>query len=244
MRLSICLLNLMAAALVSAEQKTAGVFIQPILPSAAPAPTLLAEVSFDTADPSTAEIASFEAPEIPEGAELVRIGIYDVAASRWLSSTSVTAVDNFSKGYSPTIVVSVDAAGRFLGASCRGVRIDAGQTRDFGPQAVVVVSAAGKQPDLNKPVVLSPEGKKIVQEEKTFLQKYIPPCLPCPRLFCVLRALADRYQVLVATRDWGSVVDERWGRRRAEVIESDSSNGTTLNRVSSSWQCVCFPTRW
>lgn len=55
----------------------------------------------------------------------------------------------------------------------RGVKIDAGHTRDFGPQALVVVTSAGKQPDLNKPVVLSPEGRKVQPEaEKSFLQKY------------------------------------------------------------------------
>lgn len=59
-----------------------------------------------------------------------------------------------------------------LGVSVKSARIDAGQTRDFGPQVVVRATSRGKQAALNKPVVLNPEGKldaPIV--EKTLLQK-------------------------------------------------------------------------
>ena len=60
-----------------------------------------------------------------------------------------------------------------MGAALKGVRIDAGQTRDFGPKAVVLVDRLGSQPELNKPVVLAPNGKKVEPEpEKTMLQKY------------------------------------------------------------------------
>ncbi|KAL2117088.1 hypothetical protein VTJ04DRAFT_9256 [Mycothermus thermophilus] len=60
-----------------------------------------------------------------------------------------------------------------LGVTLRGIAIDAGVTRDFGPQAAVVRTRPGAQPSPGKPVVLSPEGRKVVEEgEKTFLQKY------------------------------------------------------------------------
>ncbi|KAH8888292.1 hypothetical protein GQ53DRAFT_261845 [Thozetella sp. PMI_491] len=164
-------LALIAASLASAQPRVASIYLQPVTSQEAP-PTLLAELSYDTTDPTTSEIASYDAPELPEDAKLVRIGIFDPATKQWQSSVSVASVDNFAKGYSPHFVLSVDTHGQYLGASVRGVRIDAGQTRDFGPQAVVVVGAQGKQPELNKPVVLSPEGKKVEVEEKTFLQKY------------------------------------------------------------------------
>jgi len=163
---------LLGTALVSADVRTASIYVQPIT-TPVEAPTLLAEIKYDALEPSSSEVSSFEAPEIPEDAILVRIGIYDTKTKAWASSTTVASVENFGKGYSPHFMVSVDAQGNYLGASCRGVRIDAGATRDFGPQAMVVVSSAGKQPELNKPVVLSPEGKKVAPpEEKSLLQKY------------------------------------------------------------------------
>lgn len=165
----------LVATLASAESKSASIYIQPVVSGHNP-PSLIAEVQYDTANlditAPTAEVTSYEAPDLPDGASLVRIGIYDTAKSQWASSTSVASVDNFSKGYSPHFMVSVDGKGEaVLGASVRGVRIDAGQTRDFGPQALVLVSTQGKQPELNKPIVLSPEGKKVVVEEKSMLQK-------------------------------------------------------------------------
>jgi len=64
--------------------------------------------------------------------------------------------------------------GDIQGVSCKSERIDAGETRDFGPSVVVRSTARGKKPELNRPVVLR-EGK-VEREgevvEKTFLQKY------------------------------------------------------------------------
>ncbi|TPX10999.1 uncharacterized protein E0L32_008036 [Thyridium curvatum] len=175
MRQFILLLALLGAALVSADVRTASIYIQPIgSGAAAKKPALLAEVRYDALDPSSAEVSAYEAPYLPDdGDGLVRVGVWDAKTRRWAGSTSVAAARNFAKGYSPHLTLSVDARGSYLGAACRGVRIDAGATRDFGPQARVVVAAQGKQPDLNKPVVLSPEGRKVQPEqEKTFLQKY------------------------------------------------------------------------
>ncbi|KAK3387668.1 hypothetical protein B0H63DRAFT_521700 [Podospora didyma] len=176
MRASAILSVLLATAVVSAARTVSPIFIQPITPPETP-PSLLAEVSYNAAELATSEVSSYEAPEIPDGTALVRIGVYDAAAARWTSSTSVISVNNFGKGYSPHFILSVDPAAangrdQVLGVVCRGVKVDAGYTRDFGPQVVVVATQQGKQPELNKPVVLSPEGKKVVQEEKTLFQKY------------------------------------------------------------------------
>ncbi|XXG97080.1 hypothetical protein Hte_003375 [Hypoxylon texense] len=163
------------ASLASADDRTAAVYIQPISPSrASAAPTPLTEIRYGAgAAASDAEVVSYEAPELPEDAGLVRVGVYDPAAKRWTSSVSVASAGNFGKGYSPTLVLSVSADGsEVLGAALKGVRIDAGQTRDFGPQALVLAAEPGKQPELNKPVVLSPEGAQVVPEEKSLLQKY------------------------------------------------------------------------
>lgn len=84
----------------------------------------------------------------------------------------MTSVGSFSKGYAPTFVLTLDAQGGVLGVACKSGKIDAGQTRDFGPKVQVLKSGTGKQPELNRPVVLSPEGKlEQPAPEKTMLQK-------------------------------------------------------------------------
>ncbi|KAH7153241.1 hypothetical protein EDB81DRAFT_790935 [Dactylonectria macrodidyma] len=172
MRFTALLSSFCAAALVAADQRTAQIYVQPIHASAHE-PQPLAEVAYDPASSSSSQVASYEAPELPEGASLVRIGLYDSKSGRWISGTTAASVDNFDKGYAPNILLSVDEQGDVRSVAYKGVQIDAGQTRDFGPQVVVLTVAKGKQPELNKPVVLSPEGKKVGEEpEKTLLQKY------------------------------------------------------------------------
>ncbi|KAJ2974058.1 hypothetical protein NUW58_g8782 [Xylaria curta] len=159
------------ASFASANELMATIYIQAVAASPV-APVPLAGLQYDIHAPSEAQVIAYEAPELPDDTKLVRVGVYDPAAKQWTSSTSVASVDNFDKGYSPALMLSVDPSGTPISVALRGVRIDAGQTRDFGPQAMVFVTAAGKQPDLNKPVVLSPEGKQVVPEEKSMFQKY------------------------------------------------------------------------
>ncbi|KAH9908080.1 cyclin-domain-containing protein [Xylariomycetidae sp. FL2044] len=174
MKLSIILSGLAALTLSSAtatSDRTAAIYVQPVSQSPL-APALLAEIQYDPENAPAAEITSYEAPEISEDTKLLRVGVYSPSSKQWVSSSTIASVENLSKGYSPTIILSVDRKGAVLSAALKGVAIDAGQTRDFGPQAKVLVTESGKQPDLNKPVVLSPEGKKVVPEEKTLFQKY------------------------------------------------------------------------
>ncbi|KIH91584.1 hypothetical protein SPBR_01984 [Sporothrix brasiliensis 5110] len=182
--------------------RAASVYIHPVGAAATAskphAPALLAEIRYDVHDPSTAEVVAYEPPEdgADDGADaqddagrLYRVGLYDPKTKQWLAGTSVAAASNFAKGYSPHFVLTVAApaeltssssssppslpAWSYLGVSVRGLAIDAGATRDFGPQATVVVAGKGATPVLNRPVVLSTEGKKAEPaEEKTFLQKY------------------------------------------------------------------------
>lgn len=169
MRLSTILTAICAAALAAADPRTADIYIQPIHPSSKPAP--LASISYDTLSPSTASLSGYEPPELPEEATLLRIGVYDRKSASWASGTTVAAAENFAKGFSPQLLLSVTGKGEVVSAAVKGVKIDAGITRDFGPQVQLLVENKGKLPELNKPIVLSPEGKKIELEEKTFLQK-------------------------------------------------------------------------
>ncbi|GJC82316.1 hypothetical protein ColLi_05154 [Colletotrichum liriopes] len=179
MRATTLLSALFAATLAAAETRLAKVYIEPVSPTPQ-TPVLLAEVEYDAKRPADASVTSYEAPDLSAGAndspapKLVRIGVFDPSTSEWTSSVSVASTENFDKGYAPNIILSVDGvSGDVVGAGLKGVRIDAGATRDFGPQAVVRVGVQGKTPELNKPVVLSPEGRKVVQEEKPFWQKYV-----------------------------------------------------------------------
>lgn len=217
---------LAALPLISADAHTAHIYIQPIGDASAPVP--LAEVTYDITAPDTAAmVTSYEAPELPETASLARIGLYDARAKKWTGSTSVASVENFSKGYSPHFLLHVDATKtkgdeenlELLGASLRGVRIDAGQTRDFGPQARLVLTGHGKQPELNKPVVLSPEGKKLEKEpEKTFLQKFVG--FPWPMTIETEEECYTNMNAQVLVDDW-HCRSTRHGRRRRRQIEMD-----------------------
>lgn len=81
--------------------------------------------------------------------------------------------ESFEKGIRQTIVLNLDATGAVLGVSLKGSAIDAGQSRDFSPRVLIRGMGKTKGPELNRPVVLNPEGKVDVPEaEKTMLQKY------------------------------------------------------------------------
>lgn len=199
---------LCAAAFVQANFHTAHIYIQPVENSESP--TLLAELAYDPSLTTSSSIISYEAPEIPDSTQLVRVGLYDPKSSSWISGTTVASVDNFGKGFSPNLILSIDENGEVLSAALKGVRIDAGQTRDFGPQAVVLPALKGKQPELNKPVVLSPEGKKVEEEEKTFLQKYV--------VFPLSRTAYGSNHAQVLVDDWHcGVPGDEWRRRRREI---------------------------
>lgn len=226
---------------VAAQTQTAQIYIQ-LLGSSSASPAPLAEITYDlsnsgsegpSAEYPLAQVTSYEAPDLdPEttsSSSLARIGLYDPARKEWIGATSAASVENFGKGYSPHFLVNVAPAttegesGKaipplLLGASLKGVRIDAGQTRDFGPQVKLVVASRGKQPELNRPVVLSPEGKKVGEkEEKSFLQKSVlfPCCCLC-HLCPNLHTANLPSQILVD--DWYRST-ACYGRRRRGQIE-------------------------
>lgn len=209
------------AALASADRRTATIYIQPILShhqQSAPVPLATLEYDAGGKDLNTAastegdadssseiKILSYEAPELPPDASLVRVGVWDGSSSssssiaggggRWISSTTLASAENFAKGYAPVLAVTISPSisastsssknskgaggggggggGDILGVAIKGVAVDAGYTRDFGPKAVLVRTEPGRQVDLNRPVVLGPEGKTVEAEpEKSLLQKY------------------------------------------------------------------------
>lgn len=175
MNIIVSLLLLCGSALAREDvlSQSAAIFVQAISSSNSPI-TLLAEITYDPLALSS-ELSSFEVPDTPDDATLLRVGIYDTASSQWKSPTSVTSAEMFAKGYAPTIVLSLDAQGDVIGVSLKAGSIDAGQTRDFGPRIKLLKMGKAKVPSLNKSKTVSDRPGAVGEEEvteKTFLQKY------------------------------------------------------------------------
>ena len=168
------------------------IYIQPILAPSSDDPAPLATVQYATTEAegegadnnnnNDVEILSYEAPDLPSSASLVRIGAWDPKTQVWTSATTVASAENFARGYAPTLALTVAGTGAgegeevgevvVVGVAVKGVAVDAGHTRDFGPKAVLLRPARGRQVDLGKPVLLGPEGRKVEAEpEKSLLQK-------------------------------------------------------------------------
>lgn len=170
MRVSTLLLGLCTclSAFAQTEETTITVFAQS-LPSSAPQP--LAEIIYDS-QTSSASIASYTPPEAPSTPSLLRLGPYSTSNTAWISSTTATSTESFAKGYAPIFLLMLDHKHAILSVSVQSAKIDAGQTRDFGPKVRVIKSTPGRVVEVNKPIVLK-EGK--VEEEvpeKTLLQRY------------------------------------------------------------------------
>lgn len=158
-----------AAASTSVEAQNVPLYIQGV-GSPSP-PTRVADVNYD-ASTLQATLTSFEFPDLGPESKLLRIGIYDPARLAWISSTSLATVENFNKEYALTLLLSIDNDGNIIGVTCKGSKLDAGQTRDFGPKIKLSIAPKAKHPELNKPIVLSAEGRLAEDiPEKTFLQK-------------------------------------------------------------------------
>ena len=174
MRILSIIAALSAPLVALAASQSAEIYIQPVPSTANPMP--LTSVTYDVAA-LTSTIQNFEAPELEEEHTHVRVGLYDRKSKSWVSGTTLASTENFAKGYVPTITLSTDRKGEVLSVGIKGVAVDAGVTRDFGPKAQLLVEEKGKEVELNQPVVLSPEGKRGTEEpEKSFLQKYVNFC--------------------------------------------------------------------
>ncbi|RYP72275.1 hypothetical protein DL769_004497 [Monosporascus sp. CRB-8-3] len=192
-------LALASVASCAASERTATIYVQPISPgsAAAPAPPMpLATVQYKTDPPSSfspsskspagadaeaedadaeVRILSYEAPELPADARLLRVGVYDPSRGAWASGTTLAGAENLARGYAPTLLLSVEGKGdkaAVTSAALRGVAVDAGHTRDFGPKAALLRPAPGRQVDLDKPVVPRAPGQGEPEPEKSLLQKY------------------------------------------------------------------------
>ena len=141
-------------------------------------PQVLAEVAYD---PNSLTASAKKYSQLPPGAsgDMVRVGLYDPRTTDWTGI--VTSGSHFDDGKAKTLVLHLDHEGHpfhvGFGASTlsrekQGERKKSGASE--GLEVVVKAPAQGPQPHLNKPVVLSADGKADEKEpEKTLIQKCV-----------------------------------------------------------------------
>ncbi|KAI9689766.1 MAG: hypothetical protein M1822_009648 [Bathelium mastoideum] len=151
-------------------------------PLSASKPQVLAEVTYDTQSLS-ARAQKYHQPAPVSAEELVRVGLYDTKTADWVGV--VTSGSQFvGNNREKTLTLHLDQDGRpfhvGFGASAPSPSEEKKQGKgktaaagEGGLNVVVKTPVRGPQPHLNKPIVLSQDGKLQEKEpEKTFLQKY------------------------------------------------------------------------
>lgn len=139
-------------------------------------PSKLAEIEYSPIEKS-ASVISYTPPTSPSG--LVLVGLYDSSTKIWLGNT-VTSAASFKPEFQGTISLHVSAEGEAWRVAFHSSRKsvpssqNGGDTRDDQPKVEILRPAPAPQPHLNRPVVLSPDGKLPEKEvEKSFLQKWV-----------------------------------------------------------------------
>jgi hypothetical protein len=174
---------LLAASIVNAleDAQTRSATIQAWPLSAAQAQPL-AQVSYDPIS-KQASVNNFNPPKgASSSGDLIRVGIYDNSDSKWRGV--VTSATSFDPKYQQKLLLHLDEEGNVWHvaisatvkpAAAKGKMVNGKrQPSEVVPQVVVELLSPipAPSPVLNKPVVLSPEGKVEGQVvEKTFLQK-------------------------------------------------------------------------
>jgi hypothetical protein len=135
-------------------------------PLSAKSPTALAQISYT--DSSSAHIDSYTAPKAVTADEIVRVGLYDKSTKHWTGVA--TTAQSFEPGRSHKITLHVDAKKDVYHVGFSATAAQDGAQTDAVVQVLEI--AEGPQPVLNKPVVVSEDGKvPQKEEEKSFLQK-------------------------------------------------------------------------
>lgn len=145
-------------------------------------PSLPSSTSPSTAIPAKADTWTPPRLDDANGDDLIRIGLYDAKTKSWTGV--VTSAASLVPGLEKKVTLRVDAEGQVWGLSfVAGVapgprkagRAKGTSGEDAKEAADVTVEIVGvhrgPEPVLNRPVVLSAEGKVQEKEEKTFLQK-------------------------------------------------------------------------
>ncbi len=139
-------------------------------------PSRLAEIEYSPVG-DHARILSYTPPA--SSSKLVGLGFYDFSTKTWLGSTSTSAA-SFQPEFKGTISLHVSAEGEVwrvaFHSSSPSLKINHydGEEGTDWPMVEILRPAPAPQPHLNKPVMLSPDGKVPEKEvERSFLQKLV-----------------------------------------------------------------------
>jgi hypothetical protein len=132
----------------------------------------LAKLSYNS---ETATVLSYKVPALPAGEEIVRIGFHHPTTGSW--SGIATAASNFADGKDKKLQLLLNEQGDVYHVGFKSLDIPSsskGGSKKDDMSVEVVPMKAGATVHLNKPILLTAEGKvEGAPEEKTFLQKYV-----------------------------------------------------------------------
>nr|POF13069.1 hypothetical protein CFP56_10217 [Quercus suber] len=150
---------------IEAERKV-DVFAWPL---SSPKSQTLARISYNL---TTATVHSYNAPKIPAGDDIVRVGFYHASGS-W--SGIATSASNFAESKDKKLQLLLNDDGEVYHVGFRAEDFPTSSkssNKKDGLSVELVKIMPGSVPVLNKPVVLSADGNVEQKEpEKTFLQK-------------------------------------------------------------------------
>ena len=153
-------------ALSAHQEQTVDVFAWPL--SASKSQTL-AKISYNA---DNATVKGYNAPKIPQGDDVLRIGFYHPSGS-W--SGVATSASNFAPNRDRKVQLHLNTDGELYHVGFKASEIPSSSKSGKGKGGLdveIVKMQKGPTPHLNKPVVLNAEGKLDEKEpEKTFLQK-------------------------------------------------------------------------
>lgn len=138
-------------------------------PVSSPHPSPLARISYDSSSLKS-DLVSYSPPKNTVD-DLIRIGLYDSISKQWIGSlTSFDPLTGTVSDHPPTLRLHLGPAGEIYHVALSSAVSNT--TEALGIE--LVSSENGPRPQLNRPVVLGPDGKgpeEVV--EKTFFQKYV-----------------------------------------------------------------------
>lgn len=141
-------------------------------PVSSPQPSTLARISYD-ATSLKSEVESYLPPK--DGVDdLVRIGLYTSTSSgskQWTGTLASLDFLSRTGSYQPTLRLHLGPAGDIYHVSLSPASSSSNASTP-DPHVVLVPTEQGPRPQLNRPIVVGPDGKNQEEvPEKTFFQK-------------------------------------------------------------------------
>ena len=168
------ILTICSGCLADPSFATADVFYWPV---SSPEPSILARISYDPTT-TTPDLLSYTPPNPASDADdqdLIRVGLYTSTpehSTQWIGTLTSLAV--LSKPQNPRVVIRLhlDSSNEIYHVSLTPTSASAASSTSPGPMIELVRSDAGPRPQLNRPIIVTPDGANPEEAvEKTLFQK-------------------------------------------------------------------------